>query len=127
MTCVRFKCQTECWYCDSPVTRHEHDHAPIPRDVKGEALVTACITCHDLKDRRPLDTWPLELYMAAMGSLSASAFVDSPAVWPAAWDDWPTSARLVWAKWAAMRWRQDRAPDPSIEDGVTGYALLLRV
>lgn len=126
MLCRSPKCKPVCWYCDGRPTRHEHDHAPIPQDVGGRSTVTSCITCHDLKDRRSLDTWPLEMYAAAMGRLTIDAFGDFQ-TWPSAWDDWPTSARLVWAKWAAMRWRQERKVDPALDDGKQGYALLLRV
>lgn len=49
----------ECFYCGAALsTRHEHDHFPIPFDDGGKRTVPACINCHDLKDRIPLDEWP---------------------------------------------------------------------
>ena len=56
-----------CFYCDKPVIsdRLERDHAPIPQRHGGVETVPACIACHDLKDRLPLDAWGGDLAVKA--------------------------------------------------------------
>ncbi len=55
-----------CFYCDRPILmRLERDHMPIPKRNGGTHTVPTCVPCHDLKDRFPLDQWPLELMMQA--------------------------------------------------------------
>lgn len=122
---IKRKCCGECFYCEQEfqtAPRHEHDHAPIPKDSGGLDIVAACITCHDLKDRRTLDRWPLEMYVLAMKDLQPTDFTEAD-VWPARWDSLATSARLVWAKWAAMKSRQIHGIGV---DGTPDAALLLR-
>lgn len=48
----------KCYYCHGWLSsRHEHDHFPIPKRHKGTEVVAACLNCHDLKDRTPIDQW----------------------------------------------------------------------
>lgn len=50
-----------CAYCDAPLpTRYELDHFPIPARLGGRSTLPACMNCHDLKDRTPLEEWPLD-------------------------------------------------------------------
>lgn len=57
-----------CFYCRKPVLedRGEQDHAPVPKRHGGETTVTACVPCHDLKDRLPAREWPIELLVQAI-------------------------------------------------------------
>lgn len=65
-------CET-CYYCDQWVSgRHEHDHFPVPKVCGGIEMVAACLSCHDLKDRLPLDRWPLGLVATGMDGLARS-------------------------------------------------------
>jgi len=103
VTCVRKSCG-RCFYCDGPVTRHEHDHAPLPQRCGGAETVPACVPCHTLKDRTPILGWPLVLLVLAAqeiadrGCLPAGVTRD----WPGAWDDMTGHARVLWAKCAAI-------------------------
>lgn len=59
----------QCFYCDQPLARwHEHDHYPIPKRHGGTHVEPVCINCHSLKDRQPLERWPLELFIQAHGA-----------------------------------------------------------
>lgn len=53
-----------CYYCGAVLAagerRAELDHAPIPDRHGGKDVIPACIICHDMKDRIPLDEWPNE-------------------------------------------------------------------
>lgn len=69
-----------CFYCGMPVSvRHEHDHFPVPRALGGTETVTACLNCHDLKDRWPLSRWPVEVAHAAMTAWVAALPPPGPA------------------------------------------------
>lgn len=107
MPCTRKRCGDLCWYCDRDVTgRHDHDHAPIPQSEGGVAVVVACPLCHELKDRRPADTWPAHLLIPGLNDLVRSGAVNEPVdQWPRQWDDMSHPGRLVWAKWAAAHAR----------------------
>lgn len=103
-------CST-CFYCDGPIPRHEHDHAPIPQRAGGTDVVTACIPCHHLKDRMPASVWfPSALVAAARDLASLPATADWSA-WPAWWDEASTEARIMWAKVAAGVAEGHAAPD----------------
>jgi hypothetical protein len=66
-------CQ-KCFYCDTALSpRHEHDHFPIPARNGGRHTVPACINCHDMKDRVPLDDWSLSAVEDAWGGMSPAA------------------------------------------------------
>lgn len=51
-----------CFYCDALLARNdcEYDHFPTPREAGGEIAVPSCKACHGMKDRFPLDKWPVE-------------------------------------------------------------------
>ena len=50
-----------CFYCGALVTKDcQQDHFPLPKNVGGKLTVPCCRSCHDMKDRYPLDEWPLE-------------------------------------------------------------------
>ena len=101
--CSRRACGT-CFYCDGPVTRHEHDHAPMPRRLGGVETVVACMMCHGLKDRHPMDRWPLYLVVMASVELAEHglSFDTPPTTWPSCWGDLTGHARVLWAKCAAL-------------------------
>lgn len=103
MTCQRVTCGP-CFYCDGAVTRHEHDHAPAPRRCGGIETVVACMMCHGLKDRHPLDRWPLALLALAAVELGhrGITFDGTQREWPDQWDDLSSHARVLWAKCAAI-------------------------
>ena len=94
----------ECFYCGRRASRTELDDAPMPKGAGGVEVVPACMLCHNLKDRFPLDTWPL--YMATRAAVelaSAAAAPSGPTIeWPARWDDMTTEARILWAKLARI-------------------------
>lgn len=65
------ECET-CFYCDAYLARrHDHDHFPVPTCCNGTETVPACLNCHELKDRIPLEHWPVNLYGAALVELTA--------------------------------------------------------
>jgi hypothetical protein len=50
-----------CFYCGALVTKNlTGDHFPIPFNAGGVAIVPCCISCHDMKDRFTLGSWPAE-------------------------------------------------------------------
>jgi hypothetical protein len=65
---------TACFYCGANVAKTnngyrwrgqgERDHFPIPKQCGGTMTVPICITCHDMKDRYPLETWPIDWVFA---------------------------------------------------------------
>lgn len=104
MTCS-LRGHGECFYCDAPVSRHEHDHAPVPKRAGGVATVVICMGCHNLKDRILLDRWPLTLAVLAVQELidvDAIPYKFPSEEWPAQWDDMTSHARLLWAKWVKI-------------------------
>jgi hypothetical protein len=69
-----------CFFCSNQLaSRHEHDHFPVPKRHGGEITVPACVNCHDLLDRQPLDTTAASWVFDGFESL-------------------PTSGRLLLAK-----------------------------
>ena len=49
----------ECFYCGALVSGSgERDHFPLPQAAGGAVTVDCCVSCHDMKDRFPLDAWP---------------------------------------------------------------------
>jgi hypothetical protein len=56
-----------CFYCGCCVAERygRGDHFPIPARCGGTDTVDCCVSCHDMKDRFPLDRWPEE-WMAAV-------------------------------------------------------------
>lgn len=59
-------CPRTCFYCDASLSpRHEHDHWPTAKRHGGTDAVAICLNCHDLKDRVPLNDWPVELVAQA--------------------------------------------------------------
>lgn len=120
MSCLRVTCGP-CFYCDVEHARHEHDHAPSPRRCGGEATVVACMTCHALKDRHPLDRWPLTLLVMAAVELGnrGLAFDGTQDAWPDCWDDLSGHARVLWAKCAAIAMDHHAHAGPSVTTGST--------
>lgn len=62
----------QCFYCDALVSfsSSRGDHFPIPAAAGGTDTVPCCLTCHDMKDRFPLDRWPAEMIGAVMADFS---------------------------------------------------------
>lgn len=55
-----------CFYCDQRIQAvHEHDHFPVAKRHGGTDTVATCVECHNLKDRHPLNKWPVELVLEA--------------------------------------------------------------
>jgi hypothetical protein len=55
--CCEFE---KCFYCEMPlIPSHDHDHFPKPFRYGGTDMVACCKNCHVLKDRIPLDRWPM--------------------------------------------------------------------
>ena len=42
------------------------DHMPLPKSVGGTITVPCCQSCHDMKDRFPLDRWDQTWWDAIM-------------------------------------------------------------
>ena len=56
----------KCTYCDGLIGyggKGVGDHAPLPRSVGGTVTVPCCVSCHEMKDNFPLDTWPTEWWL----------------------------------------------------------------
>ncbi len=63
-------CVDTCTYCDMLLPpRHEHDHFPEAKRHGGKKKVCACLNCHELKDRTPLQNWDAGSLMQAMVGL----------------------------------------------------------
>lgn len=93
----------ECFYCERTVRRIEMDHAPIPQSAGGVATVPSCKACHHMKDRMPLDAWPVSAAVAGARDLIATSALEFPLdAWPDVWDDLCTEARLMWVKFASL-------------------------
>lgn len=89
-----------CAYCEHGLSaRHEHDHAPIPQEAGGKKAYCVCLNCHDLKDRVPLNKWPLNVYVNAL-----RGFIETP---------WET--KLFMFKWMRMA-----AVDPAGAEALFG-------
>ena len=57
----------ECVYCGALVSgRGRGDHMPIPAKNGGMFTVDCCLSCHDMKDRFPLDKWPHDWWIKVM-------------------------------------------------------------
>jgi hypothetical protein len=51
----------ECFYCGALVSGNgAGDHFPIPLNAGGTETVPCCVSCHDMKDRFALDSWPID-------------------------------------------------------------------
>lgn len=49
----------ECFYCGCLINgATEMDHFPVPKTDGGILTVPCCVSCHDMKDRFNLDSWP---------------------------------------------------------------------
>jgi len=60
----------ECWACGLESNHVEMHH------IRGKAVdatwtIPLCRTCHDLVDRKPLNEWPISLYLSAMQEVCA--------------------------------------------------------
>lgn len=61
---------THCFYCDGVVTtKGIGDHLPIPQRHGGLDAVPCCVSCHDMKDRLPLEQWPISWSVAIMADM----------------------------------------------------------
>lgn len=127
-----------CFYCDTELARHEHDHFPVPRSAGGTRVVGACLDCHDYKDRIPLHLWDREASWTAHkelfqgfdrsqhdglygNDLLAALWQDpllSETAIMARWGSLTPMARVLYAKMRAtheldLRRRSTHVPDPS--------------
>jgi hypothetical protein len=111
--CDKYECEGICFYCDAAVlpNRHEHDHFPVPRWLGGTEVVTACYTCHDLKDRIPFNNWSTAWYIEPILEVSR-LLGDRPYSMQAAlevlgdvrarWDSLTPPQRVFYAKLRAL-------------------------
>lgn len=99
------------------ITRHEHDHAPVPDASGGLEVVPTCVTCHDLKDRGGLRGLPTAEAYEAVRSLAehgelADALLCAPLMeWPARWQEMSRWERIVWGRVVALTHRDDGTPE----------------
>lgn len=108
----------KCHYCDLPFgrTRHEHDHAPVPRSAGGEDVVPICATCHDIKDRGGVRGFPADEYVRASGSLLSRGLLGDavlgapPQEWPDEWGELTRWERLLWARVVMLAHQTDDVP-----------------
>ena len=57
----------QCFYCQCLISGGGRgDHFPMPERNGGETTVPCCVSCHDMKDRFPLDAWPDEWVIIVM-------------------------------------------------------------
>jgi len=58
----------KCFYCFASLSKYnkENDHFPVPYDCGGTQTIPACVTCHDMKDRFPIDRWTIETWTELM-------------------------------------------------------------
>jgi hypothetical protein len=69
-----YQSPTTCAYCGMGLSsRHEHDHAPIPKRHGGEDIWPVCLNCHDLKDRIPTTDWDVETFTRAVVELNPAS------------------------------------------------------
>ena len=63
-----------CFYCGAIISKNtrEEDHFPLPHNAGGENTVACCKTCHDMKDRYPLDEWPIEWIETVIADMNTS-------------------------------------------------------
>lgn len=111
-----------CFYCKIDLTGldHQHDHFPVPQSIGGTDTVAACINCHDLKDRTPLDQWSATLYLTGVYQIVELA------VWhtlgdreiPEEWAQFDRPARLVWAKLTRILLENPEFEMPSLAEYV---------
>lgn len=106
MTKVRQDECSTCEFCRIDLTGvvHEHDHFPVPRSEGGVAVVPACMACHDLKDRVPLDDWSAQLTAEATVELGSFGILVGTCwtVVPECWLLLSREARLLWAKFSRV-------------------------
>lgn len=71
-----------CFYCDAYLSaRHEDDHLLPERISKdSKATVCACINCHDLVDRVPLDRWSADYAMSGIAGVLAAVPHGAPRI-----------------------------------------------
>lgn len=56
-----------CFYCGANVSGGGvGDHFPLPKSSGGGITVPCCQSCHDMKDRYSLNSWPIEWVAAAI-------------------------------------------------------------
>ena len=95
-----------CHYCDIQTSQFEMDHFPIPNEMHGTRLVTACYTCHMAKDRSRMDDIVPSIMKGAnkfdMQELVQKAFictVNESAAWAdACWEEWTREQRILVAR-----------------------------
>jgi hypothetical protein len=63
----------DCFYCGYFSLELEYDHFPLPYKFGGTTVVPACPRCHTLKDRKPLEDWPMDMMLAAFEGLTPFA------------------------------------------------------
>ncbi len=67
-----------CWACGAPA--RERDHFPMPARFGGGRLFPLCVTCHDLKDRHPIEKWNASNAFLAISGLINRASRDEKIV-----------------------------------------------
>jgi hypothetical protein len=114
-----------CIYCGHFVTRQrvEFDHFPIPKSGGGTEVVSACETCHSMKDRFKIDSWPIHmggviygdgavlapLFTAIMARDGSKIRVEA-ARWREFWDELSPGSRIAFGKLVAVATDVCRVP-----------------
>lgn len=114
-----------CVYCGHFVTRQrvEFDHFPVPKVCGGVEVVSACETCHSMKDRFSIDSWPIHMIGVIYGDGSAlmplfgaimardGAKIRSEAArWRKFWDELSPGSRIAFGKLVAVATDVCRSP-----------------
>lgn len=97
-----------CFYCETELGRHEHDHFPVPRSAGGTRVVPTCLDCHDYKDRIPVHKWGMdaswtahkELFQEFDPSRYDGLYGDD--LLDALWKDSSLSETAVMARWNSL-------------------------
>lgn len=130
----------QCFSCERSLygfVKHEHDHFPIPFVAGGTTVVSACLLCHDLKDRYGQDQWHPEMFRRASDEIAEAlkdtlwieeadgkitlktedgfetnfgAFEELFAhlpAWETVWDELGTYGRLIYGRWLAFHHTTD--------------------
>lgn len=123
-----------CIYCGHFVTRQrvEFDHFPIPKVCGGTEVVSACETCHSMKDRFAMASWPIHMVGAicrdhgALFPLLRALLANDRAQieheslqWRGFWENIARESRLAFAKFAAVGLGMYSQGEDAMGDGLT--------
>ncbi len=123
-----------CLYCGHLITRKcvEFDHFPVPDICGGTQVASACETCHSMKDRFSLASWPIAMvasicrdHAALAPLLSAVMAKDRAQIereaarWREFWEDIGTDSRIAFGKFASVGLGRYGQTHELADDGLT--------